>query len=72
MEEIESKTMNITVDFEACEMHGDCVLEAPEVFDLDDDSDVVVVLNNEPGEELRRKVETAARMCPVAAIKTEG
>lgn len=63
--------MKITVDFDACEMHGDCVLEAPEVFDLADDSDVVIVLDDDPGEELRGKVETAARMCPVAAIKIE-
>ncbi|KAF0957004.1 ferredoxin [Rhodococcus sp. T7] len=60
--------MKITVDFAACEMHGDCVMEAPEVFDLHDDSDVVVLLDDQPSEELRPKVEAAARMCPVAAI----
>ena len=64
--------MKIAVDFDACEMHGDCVLEAPEVFDLDDDSDVVKLLREEPEEDLRPNVETAARMCPVAAIKIQG
>ncbi|MBO0727691.1 MAG: ferredoxin [Acidimicrobiaceae bacterium] len=60
--------MKVVVDFQACEMHGDCVMEAPEVFDLTDDSEVVTVLDAEPPEELRSKAETAARMCPVAAI----
>lgn len=60
--------MKITVDFAACEMHGDCVMEAPEVFDLDDDSDVVVLLDDQPSEDLRPKVQAARRACPVAAI----
>lgn len=64
--------MKITVDFDLCEVHGDCVLAAPEVFDIDDDDDVVRVLNDEPGEELRSKVETAMKMCPVSAIKLVG
>jgi ferredoxin len=61
--------MKIIVDTELCEAHGDCVLAAPEVFDLDYDDNVVKVLQEEPGEELRAKCEEAARMCPVAAIK---
>ena len=61
--------MNVVVDFGACEMHGDCVMEAPEVFDLEDDSDAVTLLNPSPPEELRRKVLAAARSCPVSAIK---
>lgn len=60
--------MKIDVNFDACEMHGDCVMEAPEVFNLEDDSDVVEVLDSNPPEELRTKVEAAARMCPVSAI----
>lgn len=64
--------MKITVDFDHCEVHGDCVVAAPEVFDIGDDDDVVQVLNDSPGEELRSKVETAVKMCPVAAIKLVG
>lgn len=63
--------MKIAVDLVACEMHGDCVMEAPEVFDLEDDSDVVTVLNDEPDEALRAKVQAAVRMCPVAAIRIQ-
>lgn len=63
--------MKVVVDFAACEMHGDCVMEAPEVFDLEDDSEWVTVLQEHIGDDLRPKVELAARMCPVAAIRLE-
>jgi ferredoxin len=63
--------MNVSVDFEACEMHGDCVMEAPEVFDLHDDSDVVVLLDDAPPESLRAKVQAAVKSCPVAAIRLQ-
>jgi ferredoxin len=41
---------------------------APEVFEVRDD-DFLYVLQEEPPEELREKVEAAARACPKAAIK---
>lgn len=63
--------MRVIVDTEICEAHGDCVMAAPEVFDLDDDDNVVTLLQQEPGEELRDQVEEAERMCPVAAIRIE-
>ncbi len=64
--------MRVLVDFDKCELHGECVVAAPDVFDIGDDSEVVELLNAEPGEELRTKVEEAALMCPVAAIRIEG
>lgn len=63
--------MKVIVDTSICEAHGDCVLAAPEVFDLDDDDNVVRVLQQEPGEELRDQVEEAEQMCPVSAIRIE-
>jgi ferredoxin len=60
--------MKVVVDFDACEMHGDCVLEAPEIFDLDDESETVMLLAESPPESMRDKVTSAVRMCPVAAI----
>ncbi|BDX33435.1 hypothetical protein TUM20985_39820 [Mycobacterium antarcticum] len=64
--------MKVVVALDQCELHGDCVLAAPDVFDIGDDDDVVSVINEHPGEELRAKVEEAARNCPVAAIRLEG
>jgi ferredoxin len=63
--------MKVTVDFDRCELHGECVMAAPEVFDIGDDSDVVTVLDPEPGEHLRINLRDAALMCPVAAIHIE-
>jgi ferredoxin len=40
---------------------------APEVFRVDDD-DVLHVLQEEPGEELRARVEAAVRACPMMAL----
>ncbi|WP_020501743.1 ferredoxin [Sciscionella marina] len=64
--------MRIIVDKSRCDMHGDCVVEVPELFDLEDDADEVTVLDEEPPEELRGKAERAVTVCPVAAIKIEG
>ena len=63
--------MRVIVDPDVCAAHGDCVIAAPEVFDLGDDDDVVTVLNPDPGEELRAKVAQAASDCPVSAIRIE-
>jgi ferredoxin len=40
---------------------------APEVFELDDNDDLHVLMEN-PGEDLRDKVEMAVRTCPKQAI----
>jgi ferredoxin len=40
------------------------------VFEVRDD-DFLYVLNENPGEELRAKVEAAVRVCPKQAIKIE-
>lgn len=45
--------------------------EAPEVFEVRDD-DFLYVLDENPGEELREKVERAAQRCPKQAITIEG
>jgi ferredoxin len=64
--------MKVVVDFDACAAHGDCVVEAPEIFDLGDDDEVVKVLIEEPGEGLRGQAQAAADACPMAAIRIDG
>jgi ferredoxin len=44
---------------------------APEVFEVRDD-DFLYILDENPPEELRGKVEEAVRACPKAAITLEG
>lgn len=63
--------MKVTVDLAICDLHGICVEDAPEVFEIGDDG-VLHVLDDGPPEELRGKVEKAVRECPTGAITLEG
>jgi len=63
--------MKVIVDAQRCELHGECMVAAPEVFDIEDDAEVVTVINPEPDESLRAAVEEAVLMCPLAAIRIE-
>jgi len=63
--------MRITLDPGVCDAHGDCVVVAPEIFDLDDDDQVVRLLIEEPAEHLWACAREAADVCPVQAIIIE-
>ncbi len=63
--------MRIVVDYDLCESNAVCMEVAPEVFEVRDD-DFLYVLQEEPPEELREKMDEAARRCPKQAIKIEG
>jgi ferredoxin len=63
--------MKVTVDFDLCESNALCMAAAPEVFEVRDD-DFLYILDENPPETLRAKVEEAVRTCPKAAITLEG
>jgi ferredoxin len=67
---LEELLMRVVVDFTLCESNALCMAAAPEVFEVRDD-DLLYVLKENPPEELRRKVEAAARVCPKQAIRIE-
>ena len=62
--------MRVVVDFDLCESNALCMDAAPEVFEVRED-DFLYVLDENPPESLRAKVEQAARVCPKQAIKIE-
>ena len=62
--------MKVVVDFELCQSHGLCTQAAPEVFEIRDDG-FLYILQENPPDSLRKKVETAVRECPTGAIKLE-
>jgi ferredoxin len=62
--------VKVVIDYDRCEGHGRCQSAAPEVFEVRDD-DRAYLLIEEPGEELRPKVERAARVCPRQAITVQ-
>lgn len=64
--------MKVIRDAMRCELHGECVMAAPEVFEIEDDKDAVTVINADPSEELRKAVEQAVMMCPTSALRLEG
>jgi ferredoxin len=55
------------VDFALCEGNGQCAFDAPQVFQLDDE-DNLIVLDYEPPEDQWEQVETAVRGCPKRAL----
>lgn len=63
--------VEVHVNYHWCEGHAQCVLVAPEVFDIQDDDEQVRVVDPKPGEELRARVELARSLCPTRAITLE-
>ena len=62
--------MKVRVDPDLCEANGVCVSFAPEVFELQED-DTLRVLIPMPPEEWRSAVEDAVAGCPRAAIRID-
>ena len=57
----------VKVDYDLCESNANSKQVDPEVFEGRDD-DFLYLLTEEPGEELRAKVEESAQRCPKQAI----
>jgi ferredoxin len=62
--------MKVVVNFDVCESNAVCMGIAPEVFEVRDD-DLLYLLDENPPEELRPKIEEAVRSCPKQAISIE-
>lgn len=62
--------MKIVVDFDKCNSNAVCQVAAPEVFEVREDN-FLYILQENPGEELRGKVEAAVKGCPNRAISVE-
>ena len=64
-------SFKVVVDMDLCQDHGQCVFAAPDVFELNADGRLEVLVT-EPGDERRTACEDAADVCPVQAITLEG
>jgi ferredoxin len=60
--------MKIVVDWDLCESNAVCVRMAPEVFRVDANDNLEILVEN-PGPELEASVKKAVRGCPRGAIK---
>ena len=63
--------MKITVDQDKCAASGQCVMTEPEVFDQREEDGVVVLLQENPPDELADAVRQAEVLCPARAITVE-
>ncbi|MGH7291743.1 MAG: ferredoxin, partial [Myxococcota bacterium] len=61
------RAMKVVVDYDLCEANAVCVDQAPEVFRVDENDNLHVLIEN-PSESLRKKVEASVRLCPRQAI----
>ena len=59
--------MDVRVDRTKCQGYANCLVEAPDVFDLDDEAKAVVL--RQPDATEHEAVRRAARSCPVEAIQ---
>jgi ferredoxin len=62
--------MKVTVDHELCEANGVCAATAPEVFDLDDEDELHILLPDVPAR-LAGVVRRAVGACPKTALRLE-
>jgi ferredoxin len=63
--------MKVAVDQNTCASSGNCVMNAPELFDQRDEDGVVVLLNANPSAEQAEGARRAAAACPALAIQIE-
>ncbi|WP_436700720.1 ferredoxin [Nocardioides sp. BYT-33-1] len=64
--------MKISVDIDKCEGLGMCEAMANDYFEVDEDEDKVVILDETPPEDDRAHVYAAVQACPVLALTLEG
>ena len=64
-------SFRVVADLDICQGHQMCQAEAPDVFDFDDEADVVVVKQEHPDESLRAQVKSAVVYCPAFALSIE-
>lgn len=59
--------MKVVVDYDLCESNAICVGLEPTVFEIRDD-DIMYIIDADPDESKRAKIEEAVRRCPKQAL----
>ncbi len=63
--------MKVIVDCDLCEANAHCMEQCSEVFRVEEDDTLTVLLPEIP-ERLRRALEEAVRLCPRQALRIDG
>ena len=61
--------MKISYNREACQGHNRCYMLAPEIFDVDDEGDAVLLIEGDIPDELQDKAQLTVDNCPEYAIE---
>ena len=64
--------MRVHLDSGKCQGHNRCYALAPELFDVDDYGQAVLLVEGELPDDLREKARLAASNCPEFAITITG
>lgn len=64
--------MQIHLDAEKCQGHNRCYALAPEIFDVDDFGQAVLMIDGDVPADLTEKARLAAANCPEYAITITG
>ncbi|HEX6458267.1 MAG TPA: ferredoxin [Thermoleophilaceae bacterium] len=59
------------LDLDTCQGYANCVMVAPDVFDIDEQKGTAILLQEQPDDSRLAAVEEAVRQCPTEAISVE-
>lgn len=60
--------IRLAIDWDACICAGMCTSAAPDLFDLDDNGDLLLVAGEDVDDAFSAAAHEAAALCPVEAI----
>ncbi|MCZ4590014.1 ferredoxin [Rhodococcus opacus] len=58
----------LLLDTGKCQGYANCLIEAPQIWDFDEENDIATLKDCQPGEDLRSVAEASVRCCPARAI----
>ena len=64
-------TFKVLLEADKCQGYANCLIEAPEIWDFDEENDRALLKIENPDEALLAKAEASARCCPAQAIRIE-
>lgn len=67
-----SEPIEVVLDLTRCQGYANCVVAAPEIFDIDETTGVAILLSPRPAADQRAAAEDAVSQCPTEAISIAG
>jgi len=64
-------SLHVTFESAKCQGYANCLIEAPELWDFDEDENIAVLRLENPDDTLRAHAEASARCCPAQAIRVQ-